>query len=127
MAGEYRSLKKQHYLNLIKECASSGKNKQQWCSENGIKYSTFMRWQALLRNEVADQVMEQQTFACLPWISESSVTHRSFCSLFMELLFKCFTIYIGLIMLIIAFISQINKADFIIFSDQLKNSHNRRS
>lgn len=69
MAGEYRSLKKQHYLNLIKECASSGKNKQQWCSENGIKYST----------------------------------------------------------LIIACISQINKADFIIFSDQLKNSHNRRS
>ena len=61
MAGEYRSLKKQHYLNLIKECASSGKNKQQWCSENGIKYSTFMRWQALLRDEVADQVMEQQT------------------------------------------------------------------
>lgn len=73
MAGEYRSLKKQHYLNLIKECASSGKNKQQWCSENGIKYSTFMRWQALLRDEVADQVMEQQT---------------------MELLLKCFTIYI---------------------------------
>lgn len=61
MAGEYRSLKKQHYLNLIKGCASSGKNKQQWCSENGIKYSTFMRWQALLRDEVADQVMEQQT------------------------------------------------------------------
>lgn len=47
MAGEYRSLKKQHYLNLIKECASSGKNKQQWCSENGIKYSTFMCWQTL--------------------------------------------------------------------------------
>lgn len=96
MAGEYRSLKKQHYLNLIKECASSGKNKQQWCSENGIKYSTFMRWQALLRDEVEDQVMEQQT---------------------MELLLKCFTIYIGLIMLIIACISQINKAAFIIFSD----------
>lgn len=62
MAGEYRSLKKQHYLNLIKECASSGKNKQQWCSENGIKYSTFMRWKALQRDEVADQVMEQLTY-----------------------------------------------------------------
>ena len=60
MAGEYRSLKKQHYLNLIKKCASIGKNKQQWCSKNGIEYSTFMRWQALLRDEVADQVMEQQ-------------------------------------------------------------------
>lgn len=50
MAGECYSLKKKHYLNLIKECASSGKNKQQWCSENGIKYSTFMLWQTLLRD-----------------------------------------------------------------------------
>ena len=43
MAGEYHSLKKQQYLNLIKECAHSGKNKREWCSEKGIKYSTFMR------------------------------------------------------------------------------------
>lgn len=28
MAGEYHSLKKQQYLNLIKECAHSGKNKR---------------------------------------------------------------------------------------------------
>lgn len=60
MAGEYHSLKKQQYLNLIKECVRSGKNKREWCSEKGIKYSTFMRWQALLRDEVAEQVMEQQ-------------------------------------------------------------------
>ena len=39
MAGEYHSLKKQQYLNLIKECAHSGKNKREWCSEKGIKYS----------------------------------------------------------------------------------------
>lgn len=26
MAGEYHSLKKQHYLKLIKECAQSGKD-----------------------------------------------------------------------------------------------------
>gem|GEM_PF-4257718 len=31
MAGEYRSLKKQHCLNLIKECANSGKT-----SSNGV-------------------------------------------------------------------------------------------
>lgn len=60
MAGEYHDLKKQHYLNLIRECAHSGKNKRQWCSENGIKYATFMHWQALLRDEAAEQVMEQQ-------------------------------------------------------------------
>ena len=61
MADEYHNLKKQHYLNLIKECTHSGKNKRQWCFENGIKYSTFMRWQALLRDEAAEQVMEQQS------------------------------------------------------------------
>ena len=60
MAGEYYNLKKQHYLRLIGECAHSGKSKRQWCSENGIKYATFMRWQALLRDEVAGQVMEQR-------------------------------------------------------------------
>lgn len=60
MAGEYHDLKKQHYLNLIRECSHSGKNKRQWCSENGIKYATFMHWQALLRDEAAEQVMEQQ-------------------------------------------------------------------
>lgn len=60
MAGEYHSLKKQHYLVLIKECAHSGKTNREWCSENGIAYSSFMRWQALLRDEVAGKVMEQQ-------------------------------------------------------------------
>ena len=60
MAGEYHDLKKQHYLNLIRECAHSGKNKRQWCSENGVKYATFMHWQALLRDEAAEQVLEQQ-------------------------------------------------------------------
>ena len=30
MAGEYHSLKKQQYLNLIKECAHSGKNKREY-------------------------------------------------------------------------------------------------
>ena len=60
MAGEYHSLKKQHYLALIKECAHSGKTNREWCSENGIAYSSFMRWQALLRDEAAGKVMEQQ-------------------------------------------------------------------
>lgn len=60
MAVEYHSLKKQHYLTLIKECAHSGKTNREWCSENGIAYSSFMRWQALLRDEAAGKVMEQQ-------------------------------------------------------------------
>ncbi len=59
MAGEYHSLKKQRYLNLIKECTRSGKSNREWCNENGIAYSTFMRWQALLRDEVAEQIIGQ--------------------------------------------------------------------
>lgn len=38
----------------------SGKTNREWCSENGIAYSSFMRWQALLRDEAAGKVMEQQ-------------------------------------------------------------------
>ena len=60
MTGAYHELKKLHYLNLIKECAQSGKNNRAWCSENGIAYSTFMRWQAQLRDEAAERVMERQ-------------------------------------------------------------------
>lgn len=44
MSGEYHSLKKQHYLKLIKECAHSGKINREWCSENEVAYSSFMRW-----------------------------------------------------------------------------------
>ena len=48
MAGAYHELKKLHYLKLIKEC---GKDNRTWCSENGIAYSSFMRWQVQLRDE----------------------------------------------------------------------------
>lgn len=51
MTGAYHELKKLHYLKLIKECAQSGKDNRTWCSENGIAYSSFMRWQAQLRDE----------------------------------------------------------------------------
>ena len=51
MAGAYHDLKKLHYLKLIKECAQSGKDNRTWCSENGIAYSSFMRWQVQLRDE----------------------------------------------------------------------------
>ena len=47
-------------MHLIKECAHSGKTNREWCSENGIAYSSFMRWQALLRDEAAGKVMVEQ-------------------------------------------------------------------
>ena len=45
MGKEYEDLKKQRYLQLVPEYARSGKSKREWCAENGIGYSTFMRWQ----------------------------------------------------------------------------------
>lgn len=60
MSNEYRELKKQHYLNLLQECARSGKNKREWCAQSGVKYSTLMRWQGLLRNELAGEILSGQ-------------------------------------------------------------------
>lgn len=60
MSNEYRTLKKQQYLAFIQECARSGQSKRQWCKDKGINYSSFMRWQARLRDELAGQIMEEQ-------------------------------------------------------------------
>ena len=38
----------------------SGMPKRQWCREHGISYSTFMRWQRSLRNELAGKIMVTQ-------------------------------------------------------------------
>ena len=45
MGKAYENLKKQRCLQVVQECARSGKSKREWCAENGIGYSTFMRWQ----------------------------------------------------------------------------------
>ena len=60
----------------IKACNGSGMPKRQWCREHGISYSTFMRWQRSLRNELAGEIMvtqavvplqiEPQTSRCTP-------------------------------------------------------------
>ena len=38
----------------------SGMPKRQWCREHGISYSTFMRWQRSLQNELAGEIMVTQ-------------------------------------------------------------------
>ena len=60
MGNEYAKLKKQRCLQLVQECAHSGKSKREWCAENGIGYSTFMRWQKRLRNELAGELLAPQ-------------------------------------------------------------------
>ena len=60
MSEQYHTLKKQRYLALIQECARSGKPKREWCQENEVPYSTFMRWQKQLREEAAGQLLVQR-------------------------------------------------------------------
>ena len=61
MGNEYENLKKQRYLQFVQQCARSGKSKREWCRENGIKYSTFMRWQRQLREELAGELRPMAT------------------------------------------------------------------
>ena len=46
--------------SLLQECARSGKNKREWCAQAGVKYSTLMRWQGLLRDELAGEILSGQ-------------------------------------------------------------------
>ena len=60
MGNEYANLKKQRYLQVVQECAHSGKSKREWCAENGIGYSTFMRWQKRLWDELTGELLAPQ-------------------------------------------------------------------
>lgn len=60
MGKAYENLKKQRCLQVVQECARSGKSKREWCAENGIGYSTFMRWQKQLRDELAGELLVPQ-------------------------------------------------------------------
>lgn len=60
MPNEYQSLKREQHCEMVKACNRSGVPKRQWCAEHGISYSTFMRWQRALRNELAGEIMTAQ-------------------------------------------------------------------
>ena len=51
MPDEFQTLKKERCIEMPK---------RQWCREHGISYSTFMRWQRSLRNELAGKIMVTQ-------------------------------------------------------------------
>ena len=63
MPDKFQTLKKERCIEIIKACNGSGMSKRQWCREHGISYSTFMRWQRSLRNELAG---EPQASRCTP-------------------------------------------------------------
>lgn len=60
MPDEFQTLKKERSIEIIKACNGRGMPKRQWCREHGISYSTFMRWQRILRNELAGEIMVTQ-------------------------------------------------------------------
>ena len=60
MPDEFQTLKKERCIENIKACNGSDMPKRQWCREHGISYSTFMRWQRNLRNELAGEIMVTQ-------------------------------------------------------------------
>ena len=60
MPDEVQTLKKERCIEIIKAYNGSGMPKRQWCREHGISYSTFMRWQRILRNELAGEIMVTQ-------------------------------------------------------------------
>lgn len=60
MPSEFQTLKIERRREIIKACNGSGMPKRQWCLEHGISYSTFMRWQRNLRNELAGEIMATQ-------------------------------------------------------------------
>ena len=60
MPDEFQTLKKESSIEIIKACNGIGMPKRQWCREHGISYSTFMRWQRILRNELAGEIMVTQ-------------------------------------------------------------------
>ena len=60
MPDEFHPPKKERCIEIIKAYNGSGMPKRQWCREHGIGYSTFMRWQRSLRNELAGEIMVTQ-------------------------------------------------------------------
>lgn len=71
MSNRYQELKRQPYLGLLQECARSGMSKRKWCAQAGVKYSTLMRWQGLLRDELAGEILSREEIVLI-WIQKPS-------------------------------------------------------
>lgn len=58
MEDTVKQLKQKRWLALVQECNRSGQSKRSWCQENGISYSTYMKWQKDLRLQLAEAIQE---------------------------------------------------------------------
>lgn len=58
METQYQRLKRSRWMELVQECNRSGQSKRQWCLANHISYTSLCRWQKLLREELAESILE---------------------------------------------------------------------
>ena len=58
MGDTVKQLKQKRWLELVQKCNRSGQSKRSWCQENGISYSTYMKWQKDLRAQLAESIQE---------------------------------------------------------------------
>ena len=79
MGDTVKQLKQKHWLELVQECNRSGQNKRSWCQENGISYSTYMRWQKDLRLQLAESMQDPHAIVpiCADFADEHVTTPSS--------------------------------------------------
>ena len=58
MGDTVKQLKQEHWRDLVRECNRCDQSKRSWCKENGIGYSTYMKWQKDLRIQLAETTQE---------------------------------------------------------------------
>ena len=61
-----KEIKQQRWLQLVYDCRQSGQSKRSWCRENGVSYSSYMRWQKVIREQAADAVLAPEEHAIVP-------------------------------------------------------------
>ena len=61
-----KEIKQQRWLQLVYDCRQSGQSKRSWCRENGVSYSSYMRWQKVIREQAADAVLVPEEHAIVP-------------------------------------------------------------
>ena len=71
MGTQYQRLKRSRWMELVQECNRSGQSKRQWCLANHISYTSLCRWQKLLREELAESILE--TAPAVPVASQAIV------------------------------------------------------
>ena len=75
MEDTVKRLKQKRWLELVQECNRSGQSKRDWCKENGIGYSTYMKWQKDLRLQLAESI--QEPHAIVPICADFKDEHVS--------------------------------------------------